>query len=156
MEIASAQSLTLPVANDASVGSQMARMSARIALSKNFVKEIVGKKTETPLKWVDVKDIQSNETINSKASYLYWACFRGHVSLVKWILEHDMISPFARIYDGRSPLMASLIGKGPKTESLNDASRAEMEVGALVTNVAQVELCSRKYVYEQDEILLEN
>ncbi len=44
--------------------------------------------------------------------------------------------------------MASLIGKGPGIESLSDASKAEMEVGALVTNVVQVELCSRKYVYD--------
>ncbi len=72
-----------------SLGSELAKRSARKALNKNFVKDVVGMKLETPLKWVDLKDIQSNETINSKASYLYWACFRGHVKLVKWILEHD-------------------------------------------------------------------
>ncbi len=35
----------------------MAKKSARIALGKNFVKDIVSKKLETPLKWVSVKDI---------------------------------------------------------------------------------------------------
>jgi len=90
----------------------MARDSARNAAAKVFVKDVVGQKKDTPLKWVEVDEIESNFNVHAKAHYLYWACFRGHVNLVRWILEEDQISPFARIYEGRSPLMASLIGKG--------------------------------------------
>ena len=49
--------------------------------------------------------------IRAKCCYLYWACFRGRVDLVKHILEKDKISPFYRIYEGRSPIMACIIGK---------------------------------------------
>ena len=45
------------------------------------------------------------------APYLYWACFRGQNNIIKLILEKFKVSPFVCIYEGRSPLMASLIGK---------------------------------------------
>ena len=68
-------------------------------------------KKVTPLKYVSVTDIKNDAKIYAKARYLYWACFRGHVQLIKHILEKDQISPFARIYEGRSALMASIYGK---------------------------------------------
>lgn len=58
-----------------------------------------------------IKQIEGDEDIKAKARYLYWACNRGHINLIKHILENDKISPFARIYEGKSPMMASLIGK---------------------------------------------
>lgn len=76
-----------------------------------LAKQIIALKRITTLDYVDVNDIEANESILAKSHYLYWACYRGHVSLVQYILEHDKISPFARIYEGRSPMMASLIGK---------------------------------------------
>lgn len=79
----------------------------------NPITLIFKNKIKTPLKWVVEKDIVENDKLNirAKCSYLYWACFRGRVDLVKHILEKDKISPFYRIYEGHSPLMACIIGK---------------------------------------------
>lgn len=82
-------------------------------------KTIIGMKKKTKLDFVDVAEIEANDTIKAKARYLYWACFRGHVNLVKYILEHDKISPFARIYEGRSPMMAALIGRHAEFKNQN-------------------------------------
>ena len=65
----------------------------------------------TELIYVRLEDIESDIEVYAKSRYLYWACFRGHANLVKHILETDKISPFARVYEGRSPMMASMIGK---------------------------------------------
>ena len=106
-------------------------------------------------------EIESNETIHAKARYLYWACYRGHVNLIKHILENDKISPFARIYEGRSPMMASLIGKHANFKNQNlgnqNLSNAEAQIFSnLISNRSQIEICCREYRYPKDEQLLEN
>ena len=79
----------------------------------NPISLIFKHKIKTPLLWVAEKDILEGDKYNirAKCCYLYWACFRGRVDLVKHILEKDKISPFYRIYEGHSPIMASIIGK---------------------------------------------
>lgn len=79
----------------------------------NLINLLFKNKIKTPLEYVEEKDIEYGKHLNirAKAHYLYWACFRGRIDLVKHILETDKISPFYRIYEGRSPIMASLIGK---------------------------------------------
>ena len=37
--------------------------------------------------YVEIKDIELDRVIFAKARYLFWACFRGHIKLVKFILE---------------------------------------------------------------------
>ena len=89
-------------------------LSARVASTvfHNFaIKDIFKNKKVTELLWVTVEDIKGDEVIFAKARYLFWACFRGHYELISHILMNDKISPFARIYMGRSPLMASLVGR---------------------------------------------
>ncbi len=96
--------------------------TAQKAVSKVAAKQIIAMKRPTSLKWVEMYQIEGNKFIWAKALYLYWACFRGHVPLIKFILQKDKISPFARVYEGRSPLMASLIGKHkPNTVSYKQA-----------------------------------
>ena len=103
--------------NKGSLASKI--MTAFLGKSEVLPKTIIATKKQTPLDFVDVADIKSNDTIHAKARYLYWACFRGHVNLIKHILENDKISPFARIYEGRSPMMASLIGKHANFKNQN-------------------------------------
>lgn len=82
------------------------------ALAKKLeAKEIIKMKKRTELVYVKREDIERREEIRAKAHYLYWACFRGEIQLVRYLLEVDAISPFYCIYEGRSPLMACLIGK---------------------------------------------
>ena len=59
------------------------------------------------------EDIEKDIELAAHARYLYWACFRGHVYIIKHILDNEnyAISPFAPVYEGRSALMASIIGK---------------------------------------------
>ena len=90
----------------------MADRVARASLGKHVeAKEIIAMKKYTPLEHVDEVEIKKNPIIKAKARHLYWACFRGHIPLIKHILENDKISPFASIIEGRSPMMAALIGK---------------------------------------------
>ena len=42
--------------------------------------------------------------------YLYWACYRGHVHIVYYILKNFKISPFLVGPDERSPFMAAIVG----------------------------------------------
>jgi len=71
------------------------------------------KKVETHLRAVRPEDIEKDAEMSCHARYLYWACFRGNVYIIKHILDNEnlAISPFAPIYEGRSALMASIIGK---------------------------------------------
>jgi hypothetical protein len=78
---------------------------------KEAAKRIIAIKRVTKLQWTDLAEIEANEEVRAKALYLYWACFRGHNELICHILDNDKISPFVRIHEGRSPLMASLFGK---------------------------------------------
>ena len=94
--------------------------------------------------------------IKAMARYLYWACFRGDNEVVKYLLEEKGISPFYQIYDSKSPLMASLQGKNrplKKTKMMNDANM--MKAVQLVSNRSQIEICSRSYVYKEDQEFLE-
>ena len=93
------------------LGKLLAMKATSKVMSAGAAKTIIALKKQTPLKWVEMYHIEDNKFIWAKALYLYWACFRGHTNLIKFILEKDRISPFARVYEGRSPLMASLIGK---------------------------------------------
>ena len=93
------------------LGKLLAIKATQKTMSVVAAKSIIAIKKHTPLKWVEMFHIEDNKFIWAKANYLYWACFRGHVNLIKYILEKDRISPFARVYEGRSPLMAALIGK---------------------------------------------
>ena len=88
-----------------------AKVVTKVMEDRNFAKEIIAIKKNTPLRWVTVEEIEANKEVFAQSLYLYWACFRGFVPLIKHILDKNQISPFARIYEGRSPLMASLIGK---------------------------------------------
>ena len=71
------------------------------------------KKKPTPLKAVYPEEINKDLELAAHARYLYWACFRGHLYIIRHILDDEnyAISPFAPIYEGRSALMASIIGK---------------------------------------------
>ena len=93
------------------IGTFLASNAVTKTMEKIFAKQIIAIKLETKLQYVSVDDIVSLPAVHAKARYLYWACFRGHANLVKLIIEQDKISPFARIYEGRSPMMASLLGK---------------------------------------------
>ena len=81
----------------------------------NKVPKVLAKqpKIETHLRAVRPEDIEKDAEMSSHARYLYWACFRGNVYIIKHILDNEnlAISPFAPIYEGRSALMASIIGK---------------------------------------------
>ena len=83
------------------------------SVAKTAAKDVIRRKVRTELVYVRKEDIErpDKEHIKAKARYLYWACFRGDTQLVKYLLEVDAISPFYCCLDGRSPLMASLIGK---------------------------------------------
>lgn len=107
-------------------------------------------KKYTPLEHVDEEEINSNPIILAKARHLYWACFRGHIPLIKHILDNDKISPFARIMEGRSAIMASLNGKHRPMKPANNQTAKERLFSATVNNRAQVEICSREYDYEKD------
>jgi len=86
------------------------------------------KKIRTELKAVEEKDIVKEQELQAHARYLYWACYRGNVFIINYILDNEnlAISPFARVYEGRSSLMAAILGK---------------------SNVAQWELCHREFIY---------
>ena len=58
-------------------------------------------------------EIIKDAELQAHARYLYWACYRGHVYIMKHILDNEnlAISPFAPVYEGRSALMGSIIGK---------------------------------------------
>ena len=105
-------------------------------LHKHLAKNIMKLKLRTPLEWVEIEDIESNEDIKAKARYLYWACYRGHVNLVKHIIENDKISPFARVYESRSPMMASLIGKMASLKGQEYLDHDRQELSKLITNRA--------------------
>ena len=109
----------------------------------------------TPLEWVDENKIKENPIIKAKARHLYWASFRGHIPLVKHILDNDKISPFARIMEGRSAIMAALVGKHRPMKPANNQTEIERLFSATVNNRAQVEICSREYDYEEDQQMLE-
>ena len=64
-------------------------MTHFLGKSEVLPKTIIATKKITELHFVDVAEIESNETIHAKARYLYWACYRGHVNLIKHILEND-------------------------------------------------------------------
>lgn len=101
-----------------SVASRLAEKVIKHRVTNVLAKQIIALKKKTPLKYVKLSEIEADVKVFAKARYLYWACFRGHVNLIKHILENDKISPFARIYDGRSPMMATLIGKqAPNTKN---------------------------------------
>lgn len=84
-----------------------------------------------------------NERILAKARHLYWACYRGHIPLIKHILDNDKISPFARIMEGRSAIMAALLGKHRPMKPSNSQTDYERLFSLTVNNRAQVEICSR-------------
>ena len=91
---------------------------------------------KTVLKAVDPRDIEKDTELEAHSRYLYWACFRGRTYIIKHILDNEnyAISPFAPVYEGRSALMASIIGKSLE---------------------AQTELCRREFVYEANQAYLE-
>ena len=93
------------------MGKQLAFKVGTKVLEKVQAKQIIALKKQTPLKWITREYIEVHKFIRAQAHYLYWACFRGHVPIIRHILEKDQISPFARVYEGRSALMASLLGK---------------------------------------------
>ena len=99
-------------------------------------------KIDTPLEYVYVEDIEENDTVLAKARYLYWACFRGYNNLVKYIIEKDRVSPFARIFNHHSPMMASLTGKSVPFSGQNLDSSLNLLIKN-ITNCAQLEICSR-------------
>ena len=72
------------------------------------------KKKKTILKAVNPADIEKDAELQAHARYLYWACYRGNIFIIKYILDNEnlAISPFAPVYEGRSPLMAAITGKG--------------------------------------------
>jgi hypothetical protein len=125
-------------------------------LGKVFAKQIIALKKPTHLEYVDTKDIKCNNTIRAKARYLFWACFRGHVNLVQHILDNDKISPFARVYEGRSPMMAALLGKEAPLKNQNVGGQDEKLFSVLITNRAQIQICCREYFYDKDPEKLEN
>ena len=115
----------------------LAAKSISSYINKRLAKHIISTKTKTPLKWVDTKEIEANNDIYAKSLYLYWACYRGHIPLIKHILDKDKISPFARVHEGRSSLMASLIGKHKPTNPNQTFISAEnQEFTNLITNRA--------------------
>ena len=88
------------------------------------------------MKAVKPDEITRDAELQAHARYLYWACFRGHVYIIKHILDNEnlAISPFVAVYEGRSALMAAIIGK---------------------SNVSQWELAQREFIYELDQTYLE-
>ena len=74
-------------------------------------KDVIKVRKKTDLLYVKEEDVIGDDTVHAKAHYLYWACFRGDIQLIRYLIDTDAISPFLCIYEGRSPLMASLIGK---------------------------------------------
>ena len=132
----------------------MAAKSVTSYMNKRLAKHIISTKKKTELEWVEIKKIKEDPEIFAKSRYLYWACFRGHIPLIQHILEHDKISPFARVHEGRSPLMASLIGKHkPTAPSLTYLSMEDQDFCNFITNRAQIEICSREYFYKDQELL---
>ena len=89
----------------------LAQRVVRKWFQKHSAKHVIECKRKTELKWVDETEIENDPVMLAKAHYLYWACFRGHLGLIKHFLEKDGITPFARIYEGRSPMMAAVYGK---------------------------------------------
>ena len=124
-------------------------------MEKIVAKQIIALKRKTPLQYVSVAEIESLPAVHAKARYLYWACYRGHANLVKIILEQDKISPFARIYEGRSPMMASLLGKQAPLKNQQMGSSEEAAFSPFINNRSQIEICCREYIYEKDEHMLE-
>lgn len=105
----------------------------------------------TPLEYVFVEDIEKDPSIRVKALYLYWGCFRGHSNLVDFILSNDKISPFARVYEGRSPLMASLIGKQKEGLDISHIPYHFRKIAEKISNRSQLCIVSREYTYEKDQ-----
>ena len=156
-EVASDVQLT-PV-SDSNRGKKLAEKIIKAHLGRNVeAKEIIAMKKYTPLEWVDeaVINDKKNPVIRAKARHLYWACFRGHIPLIKYILDNDKISPFARVLNKRSPMMASLLGKHCPMKPGNSQTADEKLFSATVNNRAQVEICSREYEYEADKEMLED
>lgn len=91
-------------------GASMAALIGGKFVAK-LPKDLMENRTKVELEHVRIEDIEGNLEIFAKARYLYWACFRGHNRLIRHILETDKISPFARVYESRSPLMAAIFGK---------------------------------------------
>lgn len=83
--------------------------------AKNLPKEVLKTRKHTTLHFVKDEDfVDSVDTgVRAKAfaRYLYWACFRGDNRVVEYLIGKVGISPFYPIYEGKSPLMASLQGK---------------------------------------------
>ena len=91
------------------MGLTLAAKVVNKVLNDAAAKEIIALKKYTPLERVKPETLTDEDKV--RALYLYWACYRGHIPLIKFILETFKISPFMKIYEGKSPLMASLIGK---------------------------------------------
>ena len=119
------------------MGVAMAKMVAARMIGTKLSKHIIGMKKRTELIWVNKADIEANEEVNAKALYLYWACFRGHIPLIRYIMDVEKISPFVRIHEGRSALMASLIGKHMNLNStINVLPKEDQVFSDMITNRA--------------------
>ena len=65
------------------------KVAGSVLNNNKLAKRIIAQKRQTPLKWVELHHIVENSNILAKALYLYWACYRGHIGLIKFILEKD-------------------------------------------------------------------
>ena len=109
-------------------------------MSSIGAREILKKKQPTILEHVYPEDFAKSPNLMMMARYLYWACFRGQNHIIKLIFEKFKVSPFVCIYEGRSPLMASLIGKHDESIDIYWDSLDKHFQGFL-SNRAQLEIC---------------
>jgi len=67
------------------------------------------------LEFIDKAHFEANPKAKALCRYLYWACYRNHMKLAKYLIIKEKINPFYKILDGKSPLMAAIEGSATTT-----------------------------------------